>query len=223
MGFFNIFSKRAPRMEVLSPVQYTVTIQYPSVLEFPMAVSRMKVEDDARTFFQFDRGEVTINGDAASDYLAADLAAQCGQVLYPLQVCVGADGSITQVFNHAAILERWEAQAPRLLEYFTGDEACAYIHATGKVILEEAAVLRIIRQDLFLSCWCNLAMGGSRSAYPLIPFKEPVPCEHDIKCSVNKLTKMIDSIHAEWNFEQDGRLRRIQLTAVCNPIKDTVV
>lgn len=223
MGFFNIFGKRAPRVEILTPVEYTVTIQYPAVLEFPMAVSQMKVEDDTRIFFQFDRGDVTVNGDASSDYIAADLAAQCGQVLYPLQVCVAADGSITQIFNHAEILKRWEEKEPHLQEYFAGDEARAYISATGKVIRDEAAVLRAMQQDLFLTCWCNLTMGGRRSAYQLIPFQEPVPYEQDIKYTVNKMTKMIDTITAEWTFEQEGSPRRTQLTAVCNPIKETVV
>ncbi|RFM33132.1 hypothetical protein [Chitinophaga silvisoli] len=223
MGIFNIFGKRPPRVEVLAPVEYTVKIQYPAILEFLVTVSRMKVEDDQRTFFQFDRGEVTVNGDASSDYIAADLAAQCGAVLYPLQLCVGADGSITQIFNHPEIVKRWEEKEPRLLEYFAGPEATEYIHATARSIQDEAAILRAIQQDLFLACWCNLVMGGRRTAYQLIPFKEPVPYEHDIKFTVNKLTKMIDTITAEWKFEQDGSPRRTQLTAVCNPIKETVV
>lgn len=223
MGFLNIFGKRPRRVDVLTPVEYTVTIHHPAVLEFAMSVSRMKVEDDQRTFFQFDRGEVTIDGDAASDYLAADLAARCGQLLYPLQVCVAADGSITQIFNHPDILKRWEEKAPHLQEYFAGPEAAGYIDATGKTLQNEAAVLHALQQDLFLTCWCNLAMGGQRTAYRLIPFKEPVPYEHDIKFTVNKLTKMIDTITAEWKFEQDGSPRRTLLTAVCNPIKDTVV
>lgn len=223
MGFFNIFGKRAPRVDILTPVEYTVRMQSPAVLEFTMSVSRMKVEDDQRTFFQFDRGEVTINGDAASDYLAADLAAQCGQLLYPLQVCVAADGSITRIFNHPEILKRWEEKEPRLQEYFAGQGAAEYISATGRTIQDENAVLRALQRDLFLTCWCNLAMGGSRTAYQLIPFKEPVPYEHDIKFTVNKMTKMIDTITAEWHFEQDGSPRRTQLTAVCNPIKETVV
>lgn len=223
MGFFNIFGKRLPRVEVLTPVEYAVRMESPAVLEFTMSVSRMKVENDQRTFFQFDRGEVTINGDAASDYLAADLAAQCGQLLYPLQLCVAADGSIIHVFNHPALLKRWEEKEPHLQEYFAGAEASAYISATGRVIQDEKAILHALRQDLFLTCWCNLAMGGRRTAYQLIPFREPVPYEHDIKFTVNKLTKMIDTITAAWQFEQDGRPRRTQLTAVCNPIKESVV
>jgi hypothetical protein len=223
MGLFNIFGKRPPRVEVLTPVEYTVSIQYPSVLEFPMSVSRMKVEDDQRTFFLFDRGDVTIDGDASSDYIAADLAAQCGQLLYPLQVCVAADGRITQIYNHPEILKRWEEKEPHLQEYFAGPEATEYIAATGKTLQDEAAVLRAMQQDLFLTCWCNLAMGGQRTAYQLIPFKAPVPYEHDIKFTINKMTKMIDTITAEWKFEQDGSPRRTQLTAVCNPIKETVV
>ncbi|WP_343671119.1 hypothetical protein [Chitinophaga sp.] len=223
MGIFNLFGKRTPRVEVLTPVEYTVKIQYPSVLEYTMTVSRMKVEDDHQIFFQFDRGEVMVNGDAASDYLAADLAAQCGQVLYPLQVSVATGGSITGIFNHPEILKRWTEKEPRLQEYFAGPGATEYISATGKALQDEGAVLRALQQDLFLTCWCNLATGGKRTAYQLVPFREPVPYEHDIQFTVNKLTKMIDTITAEWHFEQDGSPRRTQLTAVCNPIKATVV
>lgn len=223
MGIFNLFGKRSPRVEILTPVDYTVKIQYPSVLTFTMTVSRMKVEDDPGIFFQFERGEVTVNGEASSDYLAADLAAQCGEVLYPLQLSVASDGSITRIFNHAEILKRWQEKEPHLRDYFTGPEATGYITATGRTLQEEGAVLHAMQQDLFLTCWCNVAMGGHRTAYQLVPFKEPVPYEHDIRFTVNKLTKMIDSIHAEWTFEQDGTPRRTQLTAVCNPIKATVV
>lgn len=223
MGIFNLFGKRPPRVEILTPVEYTVKIQYPSVLSFTMRVSRMQVEDDQGIFFQFERGEVTVNGEASFDYLAADLAAQCGEVLYPLQLSVAADGSISQIFNHAEILKRWQEKEPRLRDYFTGPEATEYITATDRTLQDEAALLRAIQQDLFLTCWCNVAMGGKRTAYRLVPFKEPVPYEHDIQFTVSKLTNMIDTIHAEWTFEQDGTPRRTQLTAVCNPIKETVV
>ncbi|WPQ60622.1 hypothetical protein SIO70_19920 [Chitinophaga sancti] len=223
MGIFNLFGKRSPRVEILTPVEYTVKIQYPSVLTFTMTVSRMKVEDDPGIFFQFERGEVTVNGEASSDYLAADLAAQCGQVLYPLQVGVASDGSITRVFNHAEIKKKWQEKEPYLLDYFTGPEAIEYIIATGCALRDEGAVLHAMQQDLFLTCWCNVAMGGKRTSYQLVPFKEPVPYEHDIRFTINKLTKMIDTIHAAWTFEQDGTPRRTQLTAVCNPIKATVV
>lgn len=222
MGIFNIFGRRAPRVEVMTPADYRVKIQYPSVLEFTMTVSRMKVEDDQRIFFQFERGDVTIDGEASSDYLAADLAAQCGEILYPLQLSVAADGSITAIFNHSEILKKWQEKEPQLSAYFSGPEATEYITATGKTLLEQGALLRAMQQDLFLTCWCNVAMGGQRTAYQLIPFKTPVPYDHDIKFTINKLTKMIDTIHAEWTFEQDGTPRRTQLTAVCNPIKETV-
>lgn len=185
MGLFSlgkIFSKTAVPPVLQASHIYVVTAIYQNenttTLRYNMTLCRMIVGDNGNDYFQMNRSEMRVNDEPASDHLASDLAAQCGSVMWPLQIQTAEDGSITGVYNHPEIVKRWEDKKIQLLQYFTGPEASSYISATEQTLLQSAAFLEAVKQDLLLVTWCSLMRAGQRStlsaAYPVQPFEPPV-------------------------------------------------
>ncbi|TWV91504.1 hypothetical protein [Chitinophaga pinensis] len=239
--------KTEKKVTVHDPYIYTVTLTYhgdaDTRLKFNTEISRMTVDYDTTQYFQITRSDVRINDEDTSDYLASDLAAQCGNVLYPLQLQIGQHGSIQSILNHPAILQRWEEKKSRLKQYFTGPEAHSYIDATGDTLGQESSLLNAIRQDIFLSAFFQVQCAGNRdhfkTSYVLFPFEVPVVYDViptgnrmmnnlrqtgreekgsgalEIKYTFHKIHGLIQSLQAQLDAARDKRVAQITLTASC--------
>ncbi|MVT09217.1 hypothetical protein [Chitinophaga tropicalis] len=197
-----IFAGRAEKKEVHAPRIYSVMLTYKgntnALLKFNMEICRMTVGDNTTQYFQITRSDVMVNDEDTTDHVASDLAAQCGNVLYPLQVQIGQDSTISSVFNHQEILQRWKEKKELLKQYFTGADADSYIEATGNTIEQESTLLPAIKQDLFLTAYCNTLLAGNRNgfkvSYYLFPFETPVT--YDVTLTGNRMMN---------NLQQSGR------------------
>jgi hypothetical protein len=158
MLFERLFSRRPVSVEVQPESIYEVKLCYAgTILKFNAAASRVTVGDNTRNFFQINRSAVLINDEAASDYIATDLAAQCGSVIYPLQVEV-VDREMIRVFNYEEIRKRWAEKEPLIRQYFTGVDAYEYINATKATLENETQFLQALRQDPFLTRWFDVTI-----------------------------------------------------------------
>lgn len=239
--------KTEKKVTVHDPNIYTVTLTYhgdaDTRLKFNTEISRMTVGDDTSQYFQITRSDVRVNDEDTTNYIASDLAAQCGSVLYPLQIQIRQDGSMQSILNHPEILQRWDEKIVRLKQYFTGREAHSYIDATGDTIGQASTLLNAIRQDLFLSVYFQIQCAGNRdsfkASYCLFPFEPPVVYDViptgnrmmnnlrqtgkeetgngnlEIKYTFHKIHGLIQSLQAQLNAERGKQAAQITLTASC--------
>ncbi|PSL49720.1 hypothetical protein CLV51_1011055 [Chitinophaga niastensis] len=179
-----IFTSNRP--ELLTPVKlphiYTITLVYTGdaavTLKYNAEVQRLSGKDNTQHYFQVTRTALRINDQPATDYLATDLAAQCGSVIYPLQLHIGQGGQILSVPNYKEILVRWNERMAGLKQYFVGQEAEEYIAHTDNTIQNPELFIQSLKQDLFLSAWFSLLYTGYRKQftvdYPLQAFQAPI-------------------------------------------------
>ena len=239
--------KTEKKVTVHDPHIYTVTLTYhgnnDTRLKFNSEISRMTVDDDTTSYFQITRSDVRVNDEDTADYIAADLAAQCGNVLYPLQVKIGQDGDILSILNHPEIQQRWKEKKVHLKQYFTGAEADSYIDDTGDTLEQETALLHAIRQDIFLSAFFRVQCAGNRdsfnASYFLFPFEAPVVYDViptgnrimnnlrqtgkeengngtlEIKYTFHKIHGLIQSLQAQWAAERKEQAAQLTLTVSC--------
>ncbi|HJT74472.1 MAG TPA: hypothetical protein VJ720_10645 [Chitinophaga sp.] len=239
--------KTEKNVQVHDPRIYAVTLTYKgntsTQLKFNMEISRMTVDDNATQYFQVTRSDVRINDEDTTDRVASDLAAQCGNVLYPLQVQIGLDGNMISILNHPEILQRWKEKQEQLKQYFTGPDAYSYIEATGNTLEQESSLLPTIRHDLFLAAFWNALLTGNRNnfktSYYLFPFEEPVIYDitltgnrmmnnlrqsgkqengdgtMEIKYSFNRIHGLIQLLDVQWKAERRDQPLQITLTATC--------
>ncbi|HVI46643.1 MAG TPA: hypothetical protein VM802_17325 [Chitinophaga sp.] len=162
---------------------YAVTTTFagaaPQELKYNVEVQRFSnPKDPTGVYLQVTRTDIMINGSRADDSIAGDLASQCGNVIYPLQVKLADGGRIAMIVNHSDILQRWNEQQIKLGRYFTGEIAGEYIAGTDATLQDAERLLQVLRQDLFLSAYCYLLFAGYRKEsavqYTVIPFKNPV-------------------------------------------------
>lgn len=239
--------KAARKVTVHAPRIYTVMLTYKgsatTQLKFNMEICRMTVDDDRNHYFQISRSAVRVNDEETADYIAADLAAQCGNVLYPLQVQIGQDGNMTGILNHPTILQRWQDKKERLKQYFTGPDAHSYIDATSDTLAEEGNLISAIRHDLFLAAFFHVQFAGNRTGfrvpYHLFPFEIPVMYEAtqtgnrmtnnlrqsgrqengrgtmDIQYAFHRIHGLVQSLQAQWDADRQEKYLQISLTANC--------
>lgn len=149
MAFWDfIFGKKEVMVYTEEAVHYDVTLQLKDTIRYHMIVSPME-----NGYYQLEKGPVTVNGEPTSAYIAADLAAKCGEIIYPLQV----DALFTAVFNHEEIRQRWEEKETLLKNYFVGPEALAYIDATGRTLVDADMLMQALQRDAFLLWWARHA------------------------------------------------------------------
>lgn len=240
-------SKVDNKVTLHAPRIYAVTLTYQgsasTQLKFNMEICRMTVGDDMTHYFQITRSAIRVNDEDTSDYIAADLAAQCGNVLYPLQIQIGQNGNMTGILNHQTILQRWQGKKGGLKQYFTGPDAHSYIDATDDTLSEESSLLSAIRHDLFLAAFFQVQFVGSRTAfkvpYHLFPFEIPVMYETtqtgnrvmnnlrqsgrqengegtmEIKYVFHRIHGLVQSLEAQWDADRQEQYLQITLTATC--------
>lgn len=159
MAFWDfIFGKKEVLVFTEQAAYFDVTLQLKDLIRYQVIVSPME-----NGCFQLERGKITVNGEPASAYVALDLAAKCGELIYPLQV----DALFTALFNHETIKQRWAEKEVSLKKYFTGPEALAYIEATGRTVLDAAALMQALQQDHFLAWWARHAKKTQTQGSPV--------------------------------------------------------
>ncbi|MBC9930273.1 hypothetical protein [Chitinophaga qingshengii] len=165
------------------PCIHTVTIVFetaaPQTIRYNTTVQRLSYpRDSSLVFFSITRTDILINGSLAGDYLAGDLAAQCGSVIYPLQVKLENGGRIAAVPNYAGILQRWTEKKVQLERYFTGEMAETYIQHTDATLRDPEAFRQSLSRDLFLGIYFPLLFANYKTqrevTYPVIPFAPPL-------------------------------------------------
>lgn len=165
------------------PCIHAVTIVFetaqPQTVRYNTTVQRMSYpKDTSQVFFSITRTDILINGAPADDYMAGDLAAQCGSVIYPLQVKLENGGRIAAVANYAEILQRWTAKKEKLEQYYTGEIAESYIEHTDATLRDPEAFRRTLSGDIFLGFYFPLLFSSYKTqremAYPVIPFAAPI-------------------------------------------------
>lgn len=165
------------------PCIHTVTIAFetanPQTVRYNTTVQRLSYpKDTSLVFFSITRTDILINGSPADDYLAGDLAAQCGSVVYPLQVKLENGGRIAAVANYQEILQRWTAKKEKLEQYYTGEIAESYIQHTDATLRDPEAFRRSLSGDIFLGMYFPLLFASYKTQremeYPVIPFAVPV-------------------------------------------------
>ncbi|RYZ45516.1 MAG: hypothetical protein EOP49_25075 [Sphingobacteriales bacterium] len=135
---------------------YEVTIrveegQQEDVLRFKQEIKCLEATDDGHYIFETKRDPVGMNDGQASDNPASSMAEDCGNVLYPLQIKVNAEGRVVQIHNHEVIKQRWTELKPKLAAYYVGDIAEGYIGRTENTILDATAFKQMIRNDIFMN------------------------------------------------------------------------
>lgn len=238
-----IFSSNMPAP--LTPVTpthiYSVTLVYSGATRVKLQYNADICQMQEKSVYTINRSNVLVNGKPASNALAGDLAARCGSVIYPLQVQVSEHGDIILVWNYKEIRQRWQAQEAQLRQYFTGDEAIAYIAATADTMHDTDRFLQSIKQDLFLSTYFHLLRGSKRVAYTLRPFAPPLlfditqqrdpggnihqygQCGNgslEIKASFMQDRRFLRLIEGRWDHNgQEVAIRAFCLTEEDEPIK----
>lgn len=162
---------------------YTITTTFsgdqPHTLRYNVEIQRMQHQKEPGIYLLFNRTDVLINNNPATDWLAADLAAQCGSVIYPLQLEQSVEGHFLQIANHKEICDRWNARKGKIQRYFSGNYAQEYIEHTGYTLQDPIRLLNILKQELFLSTYCSSLIPAVRKQitvqYPVIPFSPPLP------------------------------------------------
>lgn len=249
--FMSLFSFRKPPADAVEPDPpqvtpthiYSVTLVYtdavPVKLQFNADIRRIQPQ-----VFSINRSEVLLNQALASNFVAADLAAQCGSVIYPLQVVIGDTGDIMSVWNYKEIVQRWHTQELKLHQLFSGEEAEDYIAATAATINDPALFLQSLRRDLFLTVYFKLLYAGRRAvqqvAYPLVPFADPIPYQvaqtrslqdalpdevHqrgncpggslEIKATLTDSKIFLRLLEGVWKFTLDDQPKEVAIRVVC--------
>lgn len=150
------------------PVQYHIAVKFLHLLP-------------TGHLLQINRSELRIGNAPAADSLVYELAQQCGNALYPLQLVLTRNGRITDIHDHETILERWKKTASYLRNYHTSDIALDYIDRTEATLRNKELLKNLLAQDLFFSVYFSplygIELNGSypqRIDYPVIPFRKPV-------------------------------------------------
>ena len=89
-------------------------------IRYRVDVRRIADTDSGQCRFQLQRQEAVYINDQEPDRLADELAYKAGQVFYPLNLIVAADGGFLQIDNHADILKRWPSAPHQLQGYYVG-------------------------------------------------------------------------------------------------------
>ncbi|WP_343745184.1 hypothetical protein [Chitinophaga sp.] len=165
------------------PCIHAVTIVFetaqPQTVRYNATVQRMSnPKDTSQVFFSITRTDILINSSPADDYLAGDLAAQCGSVVYPLQVKLEHGGRIAAVANYKEILQRWTVKKEKLEQYYSGEIAESYIQHTDATLRDAEALRKTLSGDIFLGMYFPLLFASYKTQremeYPVVPFSAPV-------------------------------------------------
>ena len=182
-----VLQLKPPKTTTHFGVSYNVTEnEEETEIKFETSVTFLK---RAGNFFLFEVSrspEQYINTEIANSFLD-ELASQCGQVLYPLQVITDASGTWLEVNNHEDIMARWEETRKRLEEYYEGDWCKNYLDETALVISSKENVVASLQNDWFLASFfsgifINYYMEGEKYeklanktiAFPILPHINPV-------------------------------------------------
>lgn len=150
------------------PVQYNISVKYLEPLP-------------GGFLLELDRSSARIGNAAAEERRMYELAQQCGNALYPLQLAITKTGRIADIYNHQQLLDRWEKTARYLRRYHVSDIALDYISQTERTLHNKEQLLGTLSRDLFLSVYFAPLYANDldgiypqRIDYPLIAFRKPV-------------------------------------------------
>ncbi len=129
------------------------------------------------------KGKTYINNKLPNTVME-ELAADCGAVLYPLEVSV----SNFSIINTAAIKARWKRLKKELERKYQGTYISNYLEAMSKRLTNDLALNTALNQDLFLSLFKHAAkvkayhndLSAQVVFYaPLVPYTRPVRYKGD--------------------------------------------
>ena len=104
--------------------------------------------NDGRNIFYINKKEVYLH-DTVPSAIVDRLSAECGKVLYPLQITVSNQGVFTAVYNIEVIKKRWQDKKPSLQQYYNGPVAQSIINSMDKALSDKALVYNALAQDWF--------------------------------------------------------------------------
>lgn len=178
---------KPPKTTTNYGVSYTITENNDeNEIKFETSVTFLK-QTGSFYLFEISRNpEQYINTEIANSFLD-EMASQCGQTLYPLQIITDASGSWLDINNHDDIIARWGATRKKLEEYYEGDWCKNYLDETESMITSKENVVNALQNDWFLASFfsgifINYYMEGEKYeklanktiAFPIIPHISPV-------------------------------------------------
>jgi hypothetical protein len=220
------------RPELLTPVKrpciYAITLTHSGeasvTMKYNAAIQRLSGKDNTQHYFQITRTELRINDTPATDYIASDLAAQCGSVIYPLQLHIGESGQTLSVPNYKEILARWKERMIAIKQYFVGPEAAEYIAHTDNTIQNQDLFLQALQQDLFLRTWFSLLYTGYRKQftadYPLQAFHTPL--SFSVVQQRPPMGSMQDNIHQKGTLISEAYTGSMEIKCTLNKTCDFI-
>ena len=103
---------------------------------------------DGLNIFYINKKEVYLHNNVPSA-IVDRLSAECGKVLYPLQITVSNPGVFTAVHNIEEIKKRWRDKKPSLQQYYNGPIAQNIINNMDKALADTTLVYNALAQDWF--------------------------------------------------------------------------
>jgi len=98
--------------------------------------------------FYINKKEVYIHDNVPSA-IVDRLSAECGKVLYPLQIIVSKQGAFTSVNNIEEIQKRWQNKKPFLQQYYNRPIADNIINSMDKALANTQFIYSALVQDWF--------------------------------------------------------------------------
>ncbi|MGM5630058.1 hypothetical protein O2K51_04070 [Apibacter raozihei] len=87
-----------------------------------------------------------LNGELP-DALADQLALQCGEVLYPLEVTLSDKGSLYKLHNYTLLKNRWNSVKNKLFRYYSDSYSQEYLYKTDSHYHTEEKLFRQLKNN----------------------------------------------------------------------------
>ena len=83
------------------------------------------------------------------DLIVEQMADKIGNIMFPLELGLYEDGTISEITNQQALLDRWLKLKPELEDYYKGEETAKIFQRVGKKIKSRSQTLNGIKNSLF--------------------------------------------------------------------------
>ncbi len=159
-----------------------------NTIVYTTAVKWVSIEPNRLVVEVCRTSDVVVNSKASDLTVANNLAVRTSAALYPLVLSIKTDGTIDDVVNYDAVVQRWKTVKEELKDDFYGDGLDKHLHEVDKRFSAKSALVYVLNSDCFLSLFFNNAIYADYSKKQTAAADLYFPYLFDVRPLKNRVT-----------------------------------
>ncbi|GAA3508389.1 hypothetical protein GCM10022393_19360 [Aquimarina addita] len=152
--FYGKLDRETPENELIYGVLKTIQSgEKETIIKYKVSVRFYPENEETYNYVTVNLISKIFINDQVADLIADQMAVDCIESIYPVILKIDRNGLLEDVVNHEDILQRWEKQKKKKLQYYQGRIAIAYFKLFEQTLQEKELFFSYLQKDWFFKAF----------------------------------------------------------------------